>query len=104
MSAPKIVAIAEAFRQAWRTDSGRRVIHCFGRFTGADWDLAGVVREITHARTIRWHSWLGHDLDVLAQDGRRWRFEVAHPFDPACDCDRCLDIWTGMQAAAAARP
>lgn len=101
-SAVKIVAIAEAFRQA-QTVGGRRVIHCLGLFTGADWDLAGVVREITHARTVHWHSWLLHDLDVLGQDGFRWRFEITHPFDPECECDRCLDIWS-MQAEAGVRP
>lgn len=104
MSAPKIVAIAEAFRQAFRTPEGDRIIHCIGSFTGADWGLAGVVWEITHARKVNWERhWTGHELNVVDRAGMGWRFDLRHPFDPACDCDRCLDIWTGMKAEAAAR-
>lgn len=80
MKATKIVAVAEAFRQAWQTESGRRVVHCLGKFTGADWNLSAVVREITQAKEIRWGGGpIGHNLEVLATDGLVWRFNIIAP-------------------------
>jgi hypothetical protein len=56
---------------------GRRLVHCMGGFTGADWDEDVVVDEIEAAREVKWMpDLMGHDLAVLAADGKVWRFAV----------------------------
>lgn len=55
---------------------GRRVVHCFGSFTGADWDEDGVVRAIEDALSVEWMERGDHQLAVLDRDGMKWRFQV----------------------------
>jgi hypothetical protein len=65
-----------------RAYPGRRIVHCVGSFTGADWDEAGVIAEIEDAREVRWvPNGLpgGHNLAVLTAEGRTWRFQVERP-------------------------
>lgn len=66
--------------QAFTDPEGRQIIHCWGSFTGADWDLDGVIAEIDGARDVRWIvPGDGHELAVLAADDRIWRFAVTRP-------------------------
>lgn len=56
-----------------------QIIHCLGGFTGADWDLAGVIATIERATDVQWiDDWADHDLAVL-DDNRIWRFAVQRP-------------------------
>jgi hypothetical protein len=67
---------AQAFTD---TDSGRRIIHCLGAFTGADWDADDVVDTIEHAVDVQWIDGGGHDLAALTTGKRIWRFGVRRP-------------------------
>lgn len=61
---------------------GRRVVHCAGSFTGADWDEASVIAEIENAREVRWlPNGIpgGHNLAIVTDEGREWRFQVTDP-------------------------
>ncbi len=61
---------------------GRRIVHCAGSCTGADWDEETVVAAIEAARDVRWLPDGipgGHNLAVLTTEGREWRFQVTHP-------------------------
>lgn len=61
---------------------GRRIVHCVGTFTGADWDEDGVIAAIEDAREVRWlPNGIpgGHNLAVLTTEGREWRFQVTDP-------------------------
>lgn len=61
-------------------DFGRQLIHCRGRFTGADWDLDAVLAEIESAADVAWsESFSGHDLAVTTPKGQPWRFQVSKP-------------------------
>jgi hypothetical protein len=64
-----------------RVRPGRRVVHCRGSFTGADWDEAAVVEAIEKARDVSWlAAGIGdHNLHVLTTDGKVWRFQVQPP-------------------------
>lgn len=77
--AVKVEAIAEAVRQAWTEESGRRIIHCVGRFTGADWDLGSVVQQISQARDVRWFPQRSHSLGVKTVANSFWHFDVQVP-------------------------
>lgn len=77
--ATKVEAIAEAVRQAWPEESGRRIIHTIGRFTGADWDVGSVIQAITRARALRWVPGRSHSLDVRTTDERTWHFGIQPP-------------------------
>jgi hypothetical protein len=61
--------------QAFTDPHGRRIVHCRGRMTGADWDAEEVVRVIENAEEVQWVEGGGHDLAVL--EGKMiWRFQV----------------------------
>ena len=62
-------------------DYGRRLVHCRMSFTGADWDMHDVLKEIRNAQDMAWNpgSFLGHDLDVLGHDGSLYHFDVSAP-------------------------
>lgn len=66
-----------------RVPGGRRIIHSFLGFLGADWDLDGVVDLIDKARGVYWvHGFDGHDLAVLTTvEGRsvQYNFQVKRP-------------------------
>jgi hypothetical protein len=69
--------ISQVRAQAFTDHEGRRIIHCLGSFTGADWDEGDVIGEIERARDVKWvNSGLDHDLAVLTADERIWRFGV----------------------------
>lgn len=62
------------------SDFGRKIVHCFAEFMGADWDLDGVIEAIKAARDIAWlDHWADHDLAVLTDEGRLRRFGVKRP-------------------------
>lgn len=61
---------------------GRRIVHCAMSFTGADWDEQSVLDLIKTADQVLWLDGPGdHQLGIFA-DGRRYRFQVQHPFPP----------------------
>lgn len=64
-----------------KTPGGRRLIHCRGGFTGADWDEEAVLAAIDAAEKVKWMPGgsLGHDLAIRETDGTIWRFEVKAP-------------------------
>jgi hypothetical protein len=62
------------------SDYGRRIVHCFAGFMGADWDLDKVIDTLKTARDIAWlDHWAEHDLAVLTEDGRVRCFQVKRP-------------------------
>jgi len=68
-----------------RSDYGRKLIHCFTGFLGADWDLEEVEREIQRAQVVAWNRGrlFGHQLAVQDADGKVWSFDVKAPESPA---------------------
>src|SRR6478752_8115914 len=62
------------------SDYGRKIVHCFAGFMGADWDLGAVIDTLKTARDIAWlDHWAEHDLAVLTEDGRVRCFQVKRP-------------------------
>lgn len=60
----------------------RRVIHCLGNFTGADWDVESVKTEIRESDEVRWVGGPGFDHGLAVVKGNRmWRFAVPRPAD-----------------------
>ena len=60
----------------------REIIHCRMSFSGADWDVADVLRCIESATDVRWadtHGQNDHQLHVTGPDGRRYYFGVPKP-------------------------
>jgi hypothetical protein len=61
-------------------EAKRLLIHCRAGGLGADWPLADVVNAIVNAQQCAWVvDLMGHDLLVVAEDGRRLLFEVGRP-------------------------
>jgi hypothetical protein len=82
------IAVASLLANA-RVDEGREVIHSFahvgGIAVGVDLDLDAAVAYVDEAVTVAWvdHP-LGHDLAVLAPDGRARYFQCFRE----CSADR----------------
>lgn len=61
-------------------DFGRKIIHCFAGFMGADWNLDGVIEAIKTARDVAWMDHRAdHHLAVLTSEGRVRFFDVRRP-------------------------
>lgn len=61
-------------------ETGRRMVHCSGGFTGADWTVESVLACIRTAREVGWVDGFNrHHLRVIDADGKQWTFQVPKP-------------------------
>lgn len=67
---------------SFEAEDGRKIVHCFAGFIGADWGEADVIEFIEGAETVNWINHIfDHDLCAV-KDGRRRCFAVEAP-EPA---------------------
>lgn len=61
------------------SEYGRKIIHCFIGFIGADWNLEAVLEDLNKADEITWTDhWMGHDLTIRV-DNQVHHFGVTRP-------------------------
>lgn len=78
-------------KAAWEAEDGRKIVHCFAGFIGADWDEAEVIAFIEGAETVGWvHHFFDHDLRAV-KDGRTRCFAVKAP-ELVADAERAKAV------------
>lgn len=78
---------------SFEAEDGRKIVHCFAGFIGADWDEAQIIALIEGADAVGWIDHIfDHDLCVV-KDGRTRCFAVKAP-----------ELASGVERAKAVQP
>ena len=72
--------LAAVLRDVGEMPKHRMVVHCRLGGMGADWGLPAALDLVASARSVDWSRGLfGHDLVVVGEDGKQYRFDVRKP-------------------------